>query len=169
MNAEAAGATADRSAFLSRSILFVVLWLIVMGPALKDLPIGLVAAGAAAWSTLSLWPSDSRLSTMGILRFVLRFVPQSVVAGLSVARFALLPGYRLQPGFYAYKTQVSAGMARRAFCAVMSLQPGKLPVAVDGDGVLLIHCLNGTKTAAEEIAADERACLSMIRPEARNV
>jgi multicomponent Na+:H+ antiporter subunit E len=166
--ATTAGARATPSLFVSRVIVFLIVWLILMGPGITDLPAGLVAACAAAWSSLMLWPSGGGFSVVGILRFILRFVPQSVMAGLSVARIALFPARPLVPGFASYRTQVPAGMARRAFCAVMSLQPGKLPVGVGDDGVLLIHCLDGTGTVAEEVAADEQACMAIMPREARH-
>lgn len=142
---------------------FMILWLVIMGPGLKDLPMGLLASLAASWASLRLWPSGSGVSPLGILRFVLRFLPQSVAAGVSVARLAFFPGGGLRPGFASYRTRVPVGMARRGFCAVMSLQPGKLPVAEGQDDTLLIHCLDRDEPVAEEIAADERAFLAMMR------
>jgi multicomponent Na+:H+ antiporter subunit E len=142
---------------------FAILWLIIMGPELKDLAMGLLAALAASWVSLRLWPSGSGLSSLGILKFALRFLPQSVAAGLGVARLAFLPDARLRPAIVSYWTRVPAGMARRGFCAVMSLQPGKLPVAEDLDDTLLIHCLDRDEPVADEIASDERAFLAMMR------
>ncbi len=164
MSASAGSALANRSALPARTVVFLMLWLVVMGPAPKDLPIGLLAALASAWSSLYLWPPGPPISLFGAIRFVGRFLWQSVVAGVGVAYLAFFRAGNLSPGLATYRPSVPAGMARRAFCAVMSLQPGKLPVGVADDGALLIHCLDGTESAAEEIAADERACLAMIAP-----
>ncbi|GAU81777.1 hypothetical protein BIWAKO_01678 [Bosea sp. BIWAKO-01] len=142
---------------LTRGLGFLALWLILMGPALKDLPIGLIAAAAATWTSTALWPEGGNLSASGLMRFLIRFVPQSAVAGVDVARRAFAPQPALSPGFVTYRTALPPGMARSASCAVMSLQPGKLPVAVDADGTLHIHCLDLREPVAEQIAADEAA------------
>jgi multicomponent Na+:H+ antiporter subunit E len=163
MSADGPSPVSGQPSMARRVAGFMVLWLIIMGPGLKDLPMGLLASLAASWVSLRLWPTGSGLSLGDILSFVLRFLPQSVTAGVGVARLAFFPGDGLRPGLATYRTRVPAGMARRGFCAVMSLQPGKLPIA-DGQGdTLTIHCLDREAPVAEEIAADERAFLALIR------
>lgn len=146
-----------RHVLLTRGAGFLVLWLLLMGPALKDLPVGIVAAAAAAWTSAFLWPARGGLSLPGTLRFLIRFLPQSAAAGFDVARRAFAPHPPLQPGFVTYRSSLPAGMARNACCAVMSLQPGKLPVAAEADGTLLIHCLDLSEPVVEQLAADEAA------------
>ncbi len=150
-------------ALLTRALGFLVLWLILIGTAPGDLPVGLVAAVAATWTSTVLWPESGRLSAPGLIRFLLRFIPQSVVAGLDVARRAFARRPALSPGFVTYRTSLPPGMARSASCAVMSLQPGKLPVAVDADGTLHIHCLDLREPVGEQIAADEAAFCDTLR------
>ena len=133
---------APRHVLLTRGAGFLALWLVLMGPALKDLPVGIVAAAAAAWTSAILWPARGGLSLPGILRFLVRFLPQSVAAGLDVAR--------------------------RACCAVMSLQPGKLPVAAEPDGTLHIHCLDLREPVTEQLAADEAAFCETLQDGGRN-
>jgi multicomponent Na+:H+ antiporter subunit E len=151
------------SSILARVAGFLALWIILIGAAPKDLPIGVVAAGAAAWASERLWPAAGTLSLMGLLRFVVRFLPQSVVAGVDVARRAFAPGPALEPGFVTYRTSLPVCTARRALCAVMSLQPGKLPVAAEADGRLLIHCLDLGEPVLGEVAADEAAFRCILR------
>jgi multicomponent Na+:H+ antiporter subunit E len=50
----------------------------------------------------------------------------------------------------------------------MSLQPGKLPVAVSADGTLLIHCLDLREPIAEQAAADELAFCRILGTERRD-
>jgi multicomponent Na+:H+ antiporter subunit E len=169
MNA-VSGAT-DRtalSALLVRTVGFLVLWIVLMGPALKDLPVGMVAAVAATWASTALWPSGSAVSVIGIGRFVLRFLPQSVAAGVDVARYAFRPSLDLEPGFASHRTRLPPGMARGSLCAVMSLQPGKLPVAMAEDGTIDVHCLDTRQAAAGPMAADEAAFKGMLRSGARD-
>lgn len=148
---------------LRRGMVFLGLWFVLIGLDAGHLPFGLLAAAAASWASLGLWPAGARLSLMGAAGFLLRFLPQSVFAGVDVARHAFSPRIGLRPGFLSYPTAIPAGDARRAFCAVMSLQPGKLPVAGDGADGILVHCLDGNVSATGEIAADEAAFLKLSR------
>lgn len=147
----------------ARSVGFLALWIILIGAAPTDLAIGVVAAACAAWTSGMLWPAAGAISAMGLLRFVIRFLPQSVVAGVDVARRAFAPRPALEPGFVTCRTSLPAGTARRALCAVMSLQPGKLPVAAEPDGTLLIHCLDIREPVLDEVAADETAFRCILR------
>jgi multicomponent Na+:H+ antiporter subunit E len=102
---------------------------------------------------------------------VLRFLPQAVGAGLDVARRAFSPDPGLNPGIVTHGTSLGPGMARDGLTAIMSLQPGKLPVGrteADGPGpdALLVHCLDTRQPVASEMAADEAAYLRMFRQEA---
>lgn len=162
---------ADRahlSALLIRGLCLLLLWVALMGPAPKDLPIGLAASAAGVWASTLLWPAGGRLSFIGLLRFMARFLLQSAVAGLDVARRAFAPRPDLQPGFATCRSSVPAGLARESSCAVMSLQPGKLPVSTAADGTMLIHCLDLREPVAEQVAADEAAFCRILGAERRD-
>ncbi|MBB4003017.1 Na+/H+ antiporter subunit E [Aurantimonas endophytica] len=158
-------ATGPRSpaSLLPRGAGFLALWVVLIGATPKDLPVGVMAAGAAAWTSQLFWPATGAISPMGLLRFAIRFLPQSMVAGVDVARRAFAPGPMLVPGFVTWRTVLPDGAARRAFCAVMSLQPGKLPVAAEQDGTLLVHCLDLRGPILAEIRADEAAFRRVLR------
>lgn len=156
------------SALLGRGIGLLLLWVALMGPGLEDLPVGLVASAAGVWASTALWPAGGRVSTVGLARFVIRFLPQSVVAGVDVARRAFARQPDLQPGFATCRSTIPSGLARDSACAVMSLQPGKLPVAAEVDGTLLIHCLDLREAVAEQVAADEAAFRQILAPERHN-
>lgn len=164
MKAAAAAEETPLSALLGRGLGLLLLWLILIGPALGDLPVGLAASAAGVWASTWLWPPDGKLSGLGIVRFVIRFLPQSVAAGLDVARRAFAPTPNLQPGFATCRSTIPAGLARDSACAVMSLQPGKLPVSADADGTLLIHCLDIREAVAEQIADDEMSFRRILQP-----
>ncbi|HEY5794883.1 MAG TPA: Na+/H+ antiporter subunit E [Bosea sp. (in: a-proteobacteria)] len=147
---------------LARGFGFFVVWLALIGTAPKDMPFGLVAAAAATWASGQLWPPDGKLSLSGLIRFVLRFLPQSVVAGVDVARRAMAPRIALRPGLVDYRATLPSGLAQGAMCAVMSLQPGKLPVSCQASGEMLVHCLDTEAPVAAELADDEAAFLRML-------
>jgi multicomponent Na+:H+ antiporter subunit E len=157
------GSPGEISTILGRSVGFLLLWIVLIGAAPGDLPLGVIAAGCATWASMELWPASGAISLSGLLRFAVRFVPQAVVAGVEVARFAFAPRITLQPGVVGYRPALSAGPARRALCAVMSLQPGKLPIATQADGTLLIHCLEPRGAVQAEVADDEAAFCSVLR------
>ena len=167
---DGAAAADDRRfpVLLVRGLCLLALWAILMGPALKDLPVGIAASAAGVWASTTLWPVGGSLSLGGLIRFLLRFLPQSVVAGADVARRAFARDPDLRPGFATCRSIVPAGLSRDSACAVMSLQPGKLPVAVAADGTLLIHCLDLREPIAEQVAADEVAFCRIFRVEQRD-
>ena len=162
---------ADRAhlpALLIRGLCLLLLWVALMGPAAQDLPIGLIASAAGVWVSTRLWPVGGRLSLVGLLGFMARFLPQSAVAGFDVARRAFAQRPDLQPGFTTCRSSVPAGLARDSSWAVMSLQPGKLPVSTLADGTMLIHCLDLREPVAEQVAADEAAFCRILGAERRD-
>jgi multicomponent Na+:H+ antiporter subunit E len=161
-----AGSITSRPSMISLIIRFsgfFLLWLTLIGAEPKHWPFGLVAACAATFASARFWPASSGLSVPGVAGFGLRFLPQSVMAGLDVARRAFSPDPGLRPGIVTHETTLPPGMARDGLTAVMSLQPGKLPVGgVDGDA-LPVHCLDTRQPVAAEMAADEAAYRRMFR------
>jgi multicomponent Na+:H+ antiporter subunit E len=61
----------------------------------------------------------------------------------------------LRPGFVAWRPRLESASARNAFCAVSSLLPGTLPAGSDGDGILLIHCLDVDQPITDNLTAEE--------------
>jgi multicomponent Na+:H+ antiporter subunit E len=156
-----AGETAPSSAAIWRSALlralgFSSLWLILSGADSGGLLAGTVAVGAATWTSLKLLPAAERhFSPAGAVRFVLRFLLQSAIAGTDVARRALDPRLPLRPGFVNYPVQLPPGAARNTFCTLSSLLPGTLPAGpTQGDG-LLIHCLDVGEPIVTQLTREE--------------
>jgi multicomponent Na+:H+ antiporter subunit E len=159
------GKKSPLSGLIARFSGFFVLWLVMMGTEPGHWPFGIVAACAATWASALLWPASTGLSLPGIAGFALRFLPQSVMAGIDVARRAFSPDPGLHPGILTRETALPPGMRRDGMTGVMSLQPGKLPVGVAETGALLVHCLDTGHPVEMEMAADEAAYLRMFRKE----
>jgi multicomponent Na+:H+ antiporter subunit E len=87
--------------------------------------------------------------------FGLRFLCQSVAAGIDVALRALHPRVSLRPGFIMYRPQILRGPGQTAFCTVMSLVPGTLPSGQSEDGALVIHCLDVDQPVVAQSAVEE--------------
>jgi multicomponent Na+:H+ antiporter subunit E len=134
---------------------FLVLWVVVTGGNPADLVAGAVAVLAASWASLHLLrPGTSRVRPTVLARLVLRFLCQSVVAGVDVARRALDPRLPLNPGFVLYPVRLPPGPRRNMFTALMSLLPGTVPTG-SAEGGLFIHCLDVGQPVAAQLAEEE--------------
>jgi multicomponent Na+:H+ antiporter subunit E len=158
-------------AALLRATGFYGFWLLLARPwelvlaeaALADLAVGLVAAVLATRVSLRLLPpAPGRLRLGALARLVGRFLGQSIVGGLDVARRAFDPRLPLKPGYLRYPTHIPAGTQQYVFGALTSLVPGTLPVGSDPDGALIYHCLDVDQPVAEGLARDE-ALLTAVR------
>jgi multicomponent Na+:H+ antiporter subunit E len=141
---------------LLRFTAYLGLWLILIGFDWTNFAVGIIAAGCATWVSVVLLPiGRQQVSLLALARMALRLPVQSIVAGVDVARRALDPRMPLQPGFITYATGLPGGPSRNAFRALMSLQPGTLPVSVEETGDLLIHCLDTSQPIADQLSAEE--------------
>ena len=121
-----------------------------------DLPVGLIAAALATWSSLRLLPEvKAKLRLLSLATFALHFVRQSVSSGVEVAWRAFNPRLPLNPGFIVYPCRLRSAGARSAFCALSSLLPGTLPTGSDENGALLVHCLDVGQPVAANLATEE--------------
>jgi multicomponent Na+:H+ antiporter subunit E len=145
----------SRSAVL-RALGFAVLWILLTGGNPADLGAGAVAIFAATWTSLRLLPpGTSQLRPLALGQFALRFLRQSLIAGVDVARRALDPRLPLTPGFVHYPVGLPPGPARNMFTTLMSLLPGSVPIGADASGGLLVHCLDAEQPIAAQLAAEE--------------
>jgi multicomponent Na+:H+ antiporter subunit E len=159
----AASGSNAAAAALGRFVLFLGFWVALAGAAPADLAVGVPAAAGAVWLSLRLVPRVRRPLRFGALaRFLLRLALQALVAGFDVARRAFAPRLPLAPGLVAYQTSLPPGLAREAFRAAMSLQPGTLPVSAGRDGPILFHCLDATQPVAAQLAAEEARFLRVL-------
>jgi multicomponent Na+:H+ antiporter subunit E len=143
-------------AAITRGAGFFGFWLLLIGTDPPDLAAGLFAAAAATWASLRLLPSRGRrLRYAALVRLAWRFMQQSIIGGLDVARRALDPRLPLRPGFVAYPVRLPPGPARHTFSALTSALPGTLPAGVDDQGVPLYHCLDIDQPVAAQLAIDE--------------
>src|ERR1700688_2970613 len=104
---------------LSRGAVFFGLWLLLTNATAADLVPGLPAAAAASWVSLRLMPAQQgSLRAVSLVKFVLHFLHQSIVAGTEVALRALHPGLPLSAGFVIYQPRLPPGTRRNVFCAI---------------------------------------------------
>ena len=142
---------------IARGAGFLGLWVVLIGLDPVDLAVGVFAAAAATWTSLRLLPPEAGRVRFAVLVALLpRFLWQSVVAGVDVARRAFHPRVPLRPDFVAYPVNLPRGQARNAFETITSLLPGTVPCGDDAQ-TIVYHCLDVGQPVVEQLAADERA------------
>jgi multicomponent Na+:H+ antiporter subunit E len=154
---------------VTRALLYAGVW-IVVDQTFKpgNLLVGVLATAAATWASLALLPpARGRVRVGRLLARLPRFLWQSLVAGLDVARRAFSPRLDLQPGFVDYRTQLPRGTSRSAFELIASLMPGSVPSG-DGPQHIEFHCLDTRAPVAEQLAAEERAYAPALQGERRD-
>lgn len=152
------------SAWLVRGLGYLALWVVLMGWAPDQLPFGAVTAAVAAWISLKLLPAGTlRLRPGRLLALLPRFLWQSVVAGVDVARRAFDPRMPLSPGFIIYRPRLAPGMARTAFTSYSSLLPGTVPCG-EVDGGVVYHCLDTGQPIVEQLGIEEARLAQAIAP-----
>ncbi len=146
----------------SRGLAYFALWVVLIGIHPLDLAVGVPTAALAAWASVRLLPPGvPGLRIIPALMLVPRFLWQSVVAGLDVARRALAPGVPLKPGFIAYRVGLPRGPLRNWFAAITSLMPGTVPVA-DEPEAIEYHCLDVSQPIVEQLEAEQQAWSSAL-------
>jgi multicomponent Na+:H+ antiporter subunit E len=142
--------------FLLRWVCYMLFWVVLAGTNPKDLAAGALAAACASGVSLRLMPPGTlSLKPVSAVGLFLRFLWQSVKAGVSVALMALSPSLPLRPGIIRYATDLPEGTRRQAFTTFASLLPGTLPLGGDGAGGIAVHCLDDTQPVARQLAAEE--------------
>jgi multicomponent Na+:H+ antiporter subunit E len=145
--------------------MFFALWLVLM-QSIKpgDLAVGALATLAATWASLRLLPPQTgRVRFFPLLALVPRFLWQSLVAGIDVARRVFAPGLPLRTGFVDYRTGFPRGQARNNFATITSLMPGTVPTG-DGADTIEFHCLDIEQPIATQMATEERLLAKALVP-----
>lgn len=146
-----------------RALSFLLLWVILIGTSPLDTVVGLFAVVAATWTSLLLVPAGmGTVSPLAVVILLARLPLQSLVAGVDVARRALDPRLSLRPGLVICPTRLPPGPAQHAFRALMSLQPGSMPVSGGTEGEIMVHCLDTRQSVAAQMAAEESVFLRLL-------
>lgn len=152
-----------------RAALFFVVWIVVDQSAKPaNVAVGVLAAAAATWASVHLLPpAGGRVRLGALLALLPRFLWQSLLAGIDVARRAFSPRLPLAPGFVEYPVGLPRGSARNAFELISSLMPGSVPTG-ETETTIEYHCLDATQPVAEQLAAEERVYAKALVPGRRH-
>jgi multicomponent Na+:H+ antiporter subunit E len=141
--------------FAARFAFFFCIWLTVADWKIADAPVGVAASVFALWISLTLMPpGDVDIRLVPLAKLTFRLLSCSIIAGVDVARRALLPRLDLNPGLVAVPLTLEPGDCRNLFLLYQSLQPGSLPAGAES-GQLQVHCLDVGRPVIDGVAADE--------------
>ncbi len=160
---------APTSVALVRGATLFALWIVLMQSAKPlDLVVGGLAAFGATWVSLRLLPPEAgSVRFLSLLALVPRFLWQSLLAGIDVARRAFAPSLPLRTGFVEYRTGFPRGQARNNFATITSLMPGTVPSG-DGPDTIEFHCLDTGQPVAAQMAEEERLLAKALVPGERH-
>ena len=152
-----------------RAVLYFGVWIVIDQSAKPaNLVFGVLAAAAATWASLKLMPPAAGRVRLGALLLLLpRFLWQSLLAGIDVARRAFSPRLPLQPGFVDYPVGLPRGSARNAFEAISSLLPGSVPTG-ETEELIEYHALDLGQPVVDQLAAEEQAYAKALIPGQRH-
>lgn len=149
-------------AFLWRGALFALLWWALTDGRPDSWGVGGVAVAFATAASLRLLPPvPTYVSRIGLLRFLIFFVRESLRGGVQVAWFALRPRLALKPGIHEVELRLPAGLSRVLLADTLSLLPGTLSVELDGDR-LCLHVLDATAPIEAEVRTAETRLAQML-------
>jgi multicomponent Na+:H+ antiporter subunit E len=141
---------------IARAVGLLAFWIVLAGAHLGDVLAAAIAVVAATWASRRLLaPGDWRPKPLALAALALRFLGQSVVAGVDVGWRALSPRLPLRPGFVVYPVGLPSGPGRYAFCSLTSQVPGTVPAGPAEGGGLLVHCLDVDQPIVAQLAAEE--------------
>jgi len=147
-------------ALLNRTLLLGGIWVVLAGTEPKGLAIGALALPVAVWLSLKLLPAHHRMSMWRLARHLPTFLGGSLSGGWDVARRAVSPRLRLQPGWIEVPVALPDG-GRAVMGGDLSLMPGTL-AAGTRDGRLLVHLLDTEAGFERSIPREEAAIAAMI-------
>ncbi|KAA6185108.1 DUF1576 domain-containing protein [Thiohalocapsa marina] len=131
-----------------------------------DLAFAVIATAMATWISLWVLPPGSRQwRLVALMALIGRFLVQSVIGGIDVARRALDPRLPLRPGYIVFTTSLRRAHQRAILQTFSSATPGAIAAGTDAEGRLVFHCLDTSGPIAEGLARDERLLLRLYREE----
>lgn len=139
----------------SRTLLAAFGWWVISEGQPEAFWAGVIAVPAAVALSVALVPTDPyRIRPLGLLLFTGYFLVRSLVAGFDVARRILHPALQIDPAVEYVPLRLEAGAPRWLLANTLSLLPGTLSVAFEGD-TLVLHCLSRSGDREGEVRAVE--------------
>lgn len=138
---------------LKMAVLLAMVWLVLTQG--RAWGFGVAAVVVALGARLKFTPaSRSRLKLLGLLRFSVFFLLESLRAGFDVALRALDPRLPLNPGWIYYPLRLPPGSPQVLFINAVSLLPGTLSADLNGTVVSIHTLIQRPETEAELVSLE---------------
>lgn len=145
---------------ITRTLCATLLWWVLAGG--SAWAFGLPVVALAVGASMALQPTRRlHVRPLALLRFLAFFALRSLIAGFDVARRAFSPGPRIAPAIVNHRLRLPAGPTRVFLADTMSLLPGTLSAALDGDR-LRLHVLDSGLPHEQELRAAEAAVAALF-------
>lgn len=163
----------DRAEVIRYLVVFALLWVLLTQGAVFSWVIGILVIPLATWAVLGLQRPASRqqnpsVKLVGLLRFLPFFFWQSLSGGWDCAMFAIHPRRRLRLGLLSYTTRLPSGRPELYFLHVISLLPGTVSAALDGND-LTIHALDIDVNHQQSLAICEQKVAMLFGIQLENI
>lgn len=126
---------------VSRALLIGTLWWALSDGNAQSWWVGAPAVALAVLASVAILPPVP-LAWWQVLRFTPWFLWRSLQGGVDVAWRALDPRLPISPAMVDYRLRLPPGLPRVMLVNIMSLLPGTLSAALDGE-LLKVHVLDG--------------------------
>ncbi|GIO37143.1 Na+/H+ antiporter subunit E [Paenibacillus antibioticophila] len=106
--------------------------------------IGYLIGAAFVMLLRPFWSAPLYLSRVwAVLRLIGIFIKELIVSSFAVIRYILTPRLAIQPGIFAYHTELKSDWEVTLLSCLICLTPGTLTLEVSEDGdTLYIHAMN---------------------------
>ncbi len=150
--------------FVTRILGFTAGWLVLTAGETRAPALAAFFVLASAYMSVRFLPVRLFPRVLGLARFGLYFVKQSVVGGLDVARRALSPALPLAPDLIEFESRFKPESAPLLFTAgLVSLLPGTLCAEIKGSR-LWVHTVDRTKPVARHLQELETEVAALFGP-----
>jgi multicomponent Na+:H+ antiporter subunit E len=130
------------------------LWIVLARGELSSFAFGLPFIVVAAFLAGRQVPISGRRRLMPAVRLAVFFLGRCMVAGIDVARRAFGPRDAIRPGLVDYRFTVARGAPRALLASIVTLLPGTMSTAIEGD-LLRLHVLDTRLDVVGEVAGIE--------------
>ncbi|MCF6217417.1 MAG: Na+/H+ antiporter subunit E [Gammaproteobacteria bacterium] len=137
------------SSTLLRGLFLAFIWWSLSGGVAASWWLGVPAVVLALLVSILLLPPQ-RLVWHALFRFIPFFLIRSLLGGADVAWRAFHPQLPITPALLCYRLRLPAGLSRVVMVNCVTLLPGTLSAAVDGN-VLQVHLLGGRENCLAEL------------------
>jgi multicomponent Na+:H+ antiporter subunit E len=139
-----------------RGTAFSLFWAVLNRGSVDSWVLGAPLVMVATALSLAIVPAaQHRVVPLGVVRYALYFLQQTVLSSVDVALRVFKPSIPVCPGIVRYRTRLPADNMKVIMANTCSLLPGTLSVGIEGD-VIIVHALDTTMPVMDDLRTLER-------------